>query len=524
MFRLLIWGTVLLAMLIMQVILKTDVVSMWIMIFGVSAIYAVAWIRHYFKCGEKAQHELVSTTSHEEGYSKNPETAPVRVEEGQTWEDNTRSTGTHHLLLSNHNVTDSGELELSSPFLQDASETTYPNTTEPPFRHRLYYLDNLKTALTVLVVTHHSLCALGSCDRAWVLVVGLYSNPFGMIAQVITILDQGYFMPLFFFVSAYLTPTSRRRKGTLLFLVDKTKRLWAPLIFVTFILFPVLFLFCGWVTDSLPVGYLPVPGHGWFLAWLLALNFVYCTTGKEVDERSSGDDLVPFPSSCKRWFYGFTVCGLLMLVLILLLLPHGFATMPISIGSLANDLFLFAAGIQAQKYGWLEPTRTKSIREHLDISPIRLRILVVVEAVVMCLCILVALQHPQLSTPFIVFGGIGVCVSGIYCLDISLSLLEFFQTNMDYTNRILSGMTKAAYTAYLIHPIFIAAFTTSFIRIYEIFTSDKLEFTGLCSSTPLSGGPWILLIGWFGVFLGTQITLWPVAWYLRRLPLLRQIL
>lgn len=72
---------------------------------------------------------------------------------------------------------------------------------KPP--QRLHFLDNIKIVLTALVLTYHVSCALGGCDDSWSLVVGDYSCMFQRFNQSFTLLNQAYFMQLFFFISAF---------------------------------------------------------------------------------------------------------------------------------------------------------------------------------------------------------------------------------------------------------------------------------------------------------------------------------
>merc|ERR1711920_287267 len=104
---------------------------------------------------------------------------------------------------------------------------------------RLYFLDSVKTFLTLLVVTHHVICTFGGCGEGSPGIVGNYSNTFQMVFGLIAALNQAYFMPLFFFISAYFTPISYRKKGRNNFMYDKAKRLWIPAMLTSFIIIPI---------------------------------------------------------------------------------------------------------------------------------------------------------------------------------------------------------------------------------------------------------------------------------------------
>ena len=405
----------------------------------------------------------------------------------------------------------------STPILNDVDDELEQNDELPVdapivVARRLYYIDNLKTFLTFMVVTFHVTCSFGGCGLNWVLIVGLYKNTFSTFASILAMLNQGYFMSLFFFISAYFTPSSFQKKKRGDFSVDKAKRLWIPLIVVTTTIFPCIILYCQWFTGS-DFFFNVTPGHCWFLLWLLVLNVVYTHVhDADADAIVSDRTPIPFPSFHRRWFYGLVLCGFGMFLVIILLSPTLFATMPISIGSLVNDLFMFAMGVRAQQNGWLE----QSLRDQLDISVGVLRLLVVLEGATMCWFLL----HVEDSRWF---GFVGVIISGLYCVDMSLAMLEAFQTYLDVQTRFSKGLAEAAYTVYLIHPVAVAAFTSLWIYLYETLGYGDVDFAGnLYSSTPIGG--WTLALGWFLVNLACHAVVWPLAWWIRRLPLLREIL
>ena len=114
-----------------------------------------------------------------------------------------------------------------------------PSKLQPSERY--VYLDNLKTALTCLVVLHHVFGAF-SGGGSLGLSVGNFRNSFQPILVSLQILDQAWFMSAFFFVSAFFSPNSLAKKGTRQFLLDKFYRLGWPLLIYFFIISPLLSL------------------------------------------------------------------------------------------------------------------------------------------------------------------------------------------------------------------------------------------------------------------------------------------
>ena len=89
-------------------------------------------------------------------------------------------------------------------------------------KERLYYLDNLKIFLTVIVILHHQTCSF--TGSGWYFNVGNYGSSFQAFGSTVLLQNQSYFMCAFFFISGYFTPSSFDKKGKFRFLRDKFKR------------------------------------------------------------------------------------------------------------------------------------------------------------------------------------------------------------------------------------------------------------------------------------------------------------
>jgi hypothetical protein len=106
-----------------------------------------------------------------------------------------------------------------------------------PSRPRTYYVDWLRTFLTVLVVVHHCVVAYQS-RYAWGAKPG--DTTLFLFSELFVNGNQAYFMTLFFFLSGLYVPSSYRRKGAGKFLLDRTLRLVLPCIFYSFLAPPFI--------------------------------------------------------------------------------------------------------------------------------------------------------------------------------------------------------------------------------------------------------------------------------------------
>jgi glucan biosynthesis protein C len=102
-------------------------------------------------------------------------------------------------------------------------------------RPRLYFIDNLRIGLIVLVVAHHVGQAYGPTGGWW-----YFTNPerAPVLGAFFTV-NRSFFMSLFFMISGYFLPPSFDRKGKG-FLRDRFSRLGIPLLVFVFVIIPVM--------------------------------------------------------------------------------------------------------------------------------------------------------------------------------------------------------------------------------------------------------------------------------------------
>lgn len=243
--------------------------------------------------------------------------------------------------------TDQSLIEASPPVTAADPPT---GTPRPP---RAVYLDNIKVALTAIVVHHHCTLALGA-QGGWYFAVAGNATTFSLMAAWINGLDQSYFMCLFFFISGLFTPSSYDRhmnRGTGIwgFLRDKCLRLGVPFLFFAFIFGPLLVCVVqlliiphlrppSTAATGSEYSYAVNPGPPWFLAWLLVLNFAYAFRGGVRSAVPVAPPRLPAIVFC---------CALLGILDFLLSSALGgiFVMMPLmGLGGLPFDLAFFAAG------------------------------------------------------------------------------------------------------------------------------------------------------------------------------------
>jgi surface polysaccharide O-acyltransferase-like enzyme len=229
----------------------------------------------------------------------------------------------------------------------------------PEQPQKLFYIDRLRVALTVLVVLHHSFITYGG-PGGW-----YYAQKTTKIGALIPMtmfvaINQAFFMGFFFFLSACFISPSYNRKGASQFLMDRLKRLGIPLVFYSFILSPVLsylvyywgyghhityLQYLGGFDDWIDFGVL------WFVAALLLFTSIYCWIRRWV--KISSAKVIPVPSA--RAIVVFAVVVGIISFLVRILFPVGWVLKPVGFqpGHFTQYITLFILGLVAYKSNWL---------------------------------------------------------------------------------------------------------------------------------------------------------------------------
>lgn len=149
-------------------------------------------------------------------------------------------------------------------------------------KSRLFYIDNLRIFLISLVVLLHLNITYGA-PGDWYYNESDAGMPEIIFQTMFNMTNQAFFMGMFFFISAYFTAASLRRKTTGKFIKDRLIRLGLPLVVFYFFLNPLTnfihyyfikqqdVTFVGFLTDSNSWGFGPM----WFVETLLIFTFFY---------------------------------------------------------------------------------------------------------------------------------------------------------------------------------------------------------------------------------------------------------
>ncbi len=164
--------------------------------------------------------------------------------------------------------------------MADTTSESKPNQSRVP--PRLFFVDNLRTFLIILVFLDHLAITYGSPYGLWYYHEGQLGFPEAAVYSVFQGIVQAFFMGLLFFLAGYFTPPSFDRKGPRRFLKDRLIRLGIPLIIFAIFIEPVVDYavalssgfngsFLSYMSTYLPFGLGPL----WFILALLLFDTAY---------------------------------------------------------------------------------------------------------------------------------------------------------------------------------------------------------------------------------------------------------
>ncbi|MFI6393208.1 acyltransferase [Nonomuraea sp. NPDC050540] len=316
---------------------------------------------------------------------------------------------------------------------------------------RLHYLDRVRVLLTVLVVLHHVALTYGSF-ALWYFhepSMGTPSPPgeWDRLLDLFLLLNQTYFMGLFFLISAYLVPGSYDRKGGRRFLADRMIRLGIPLILVVFAVVPLAKLPSYRMRNArAPAPYLDFylreleQGPGWFLVTLLAFVAAYTAIralGPAPRQRSA-------TALRARTIIGFAVLLAVLGIAWRVLLPGvhiPVLQLPVP-EYLPQYVCMFTAGLIAYRRGWLA-----TISAHATGWGFAVAALAVVTLLPLALGGADASGDRLLLTR--VAHGL---FDGVYCVGMSLGILGLFSRRFaGAPTPVGRFMSANAYAVYVLH-------------------------------------------------------------------------
>lgn len=345
-------------------------------------------------------------------------------------------------------------------------------------RPRLLYLDNLRTALTCLVVIHHAAIAYSDIPL-WYYAEPVHDRSAAAL-DILLLLDQTFFMGCFFAIAGYFVPSSYDRKGGGRFLRDRLVRLGIPLVIFALFLRPILTFGIFVRLKAAAGGFHPSywhfylrswdPGPMWFVEVLLVFSALY------VLARRIG--VMDRPANASPIGRRLAVLSILGYALLLGVLTY-FWRIVVPIGQywpiigLPTPAFLpqystlVIVGVIAYRRGWAQrfPVSAGWFGLALFLS------------MVMSAMILTGIEGPKMK---LAIGG-GTMLSmewaileSLLAVGIIVALFVLFRERFNRQGPLARFMSDNAYTVYIIHPLVLVALNYAFSWLHAI---DLVKFT-----------------------------------------------
>ena len=263
-------------------------------------------------------------------------------------------------------------------------------------------------------------------------------------------------------------------------------------------------------------------GPAWFILWLLNFSIIYAALAPFIPE-------VKFcmPHPLLLMLVGLGLGGVYYGMLLVIGDYNLLGGMQMWTYGIALYVPFFTAGIVGGRNDWL-----RSVEE------MKAWVVWVLRAVVVIILglNLYGILHifgplPNLSLPLGLTSFLGCCIiTGVYSVATTLALMQLFH---QYFNRspqsVLSrNAGAAAYTVYIIHFVVLNLMTLIFIEILKAghvpIIFSKGSYVTVKNGDPELLSNAMIWLGWAFVFVMTQVLVWPLAHYFRKLPVLNKIL
>ena len=284
---------------------------------------------------------------------------------------------------------------------------------------RLNYLDNLKVALTFLVIFHHAGQAYGDGGE-WGYTP---SNPAEVMPWIWHFFstNAAFFMGLYFFISGCFVPGSYDRQGFGTFVRKKILRLGVPLSLMGGLL--------TYATGKVEIA------HMWFVESLLIFSFFYAVVRKRCSAISKDCDSRP---TLKGLFIAALVMGIGSYFIRQVSPQDNWIGLSLWIFEPAHYLqyvMMFALGILAYRFCWLDKmTNTTGV----------------VSLVIGGLLAIGNYVRQDGEWNDFVWQWFGIYES-LMCIFISFGLLWLFREKVNMGNNTLSWLSAQSYGAYIVH-------------------------------------------------------------------------
>ena len=357
--------------------------------------------------------------------------------------------------------------------------TQAPVSANPAkLKPRVYYIDNLKVLMIILVILHHAFITYGA-PGGWYYFQKTTSEAAKIPMTLFVAVNQSFFMGFFFFLSALFVPPSYDKKGPARFVTDRLLRLGIPLVFYSFLLGPLMnylvyyfgegqhitfFKYLSGYDDWIDFGVL------WFAAALLLFTLLYVLWRAlfkiylEIDR--------PALSNGKILLFAASL-GMLSFV-VRLIFPIGWILKPVGfqLGHFPQYIVMFILGLIASGNNWLNKL---SYRQGKIMAIIAASVVIIVFPLFYILLTWLKFPSNYFSGGFHWPSLLYALWEQITGLAVMTALLSIGKQLLDRSSGLQIRLARSAFAVYIFHPLVLITLSLIF-RNCNIEPAIKLLF------------------------------------------------
>ena len=333
-------------------------------------------------------------------------------------------------------------------------------TVEKPRKTRLFFVDNLRILLIILLVLHHLAITYGH-SGSWYYLEGRPDDLTVVVATLFTAVNQAFFLAFFFMISGYFTPGSYDRKGPWPFLKDRLLRLGIPLLFYIIVIDPLIVYALVssvrgiqesfWEFLGQYFGNYRGLGSGplWFVEALLIFTVVYLVLRLLLRPSVTPPQRDGKPPSNLAIAIFALILGVVSFI-VRMWLPIGWNFVPLNLQFpfFSQYIALFVVGIIAYRLNWFLGIPTATGKVWLGIA-------IIFILVVLPILFVLGGALEGNTDPFL--GGVHWQAFALaiweqfVCMGMVIGLLVLFREKLNHQGKLAKDMAASAYTVFIIH-------------------------------------------------------------------------
>jgi glucan biosynthesis protein C len=333
---------------------------------------------------------------------------------------------------------------------------------------RLYFIDNLRIYLTILVVLHHVAVIYG-VPGGWYYSEYTNDTPSQAAFTIFASFNRAFFLGFFFFIAAFFTPGAYDRKGPLPFMKDRLIRLGIPLVVYSYIIGPSITYLVNLNALAAKYSFLDnivlfknvAPAALWFVEVLLIFSFFYMLWRLfTVAPSPPRQDRDSFPGNTTIMVFALII-GLITF-LVRIYYPTTRKVFHLRFGNYPQYIAMFIIGVTAYRRNWLAGISDAVFRFWIKVAAFTFLLFVAV-----MLYDGMLLKHAVLYRGGMTWQGLfGALWENVFCMGMSISLIYLGRKYNNYQGRLLKAMSKDAYSVYIFHAPFVVGLTYCMKDVY----------------------------------------------------------